>query len=136
MPDPSQPAKKIIVDEDWKSQVEAERQAAEAATATAGPSSAGGSAQRPPLPQPDLIYLGTSLYYQAMIAMGAVRTSHEEAPPADLELAQHLIDTIAMLQEKTAGNRTPEETETFEELLHQLRMAFIAVQQSGGSAIA
>ena len=41
--------------------------------------------------------------------------------------AQYLIDTIAMLKEKTAGNLEPAESNALDGLLHQLRMAFIAV---------
>ena len=33
-----------------------------------------------------------------------------------------------MLQRKTEGNRTPEESEAIEHMLHELRLAFIAVR--------
>ena len=39
--------------------------------------------------------------------------------------AKYLIDTIDMLREKTKGNVTPDETELMEQLLHQLRMAYV-----------
>ena len=32
---------------------------------------------------------------------------------------------LAMLQQKTEGNRTPEESDEIEAMLHQLRMAYV-----------
>ena len=40
-------------------------------------------------------------------------------------LAKHAIDTLEILQQKTEGNRTPEESDEIEAMLHQLRMAFV-----------
>jgi hypothetical protein len=34
-----------------------------------------------------------------------------------------------MLQQKTEGNRTPDESEELEAILHQLRMAYVSVQR-------
>jgi hypothetical protein len=49
----------------------------------------------------------------------------------DLLHARHAIDTVQMLYDKTQGNRTPEETEEFDRILHELRLSFVAVQQQG-----
>lgn len=43
-----------------------------------------------------------------------------------------------MLEEKIQGNRTPEETAMLSHLLHELRMAYVALQErqaDGGSSI-
>ena len=43
----------------------------------------------------------------------------------DLEAAKFNIDMLAMLEEKTKGNLSPEEAGLLEQTLHQLRMAFV-----------
>src|SRR5438552_3697106 len=58
------------------------------------------------------------------------------APPdggpvqVDLPLAQHTIDVIAMLQEKTRGNLTDPEAEFLEGLLFDLRLRYVERSKS------
>jgi hypothetical protein len=122
--------KKIVVDEDWKSQVQAEKEALEQKPQ---PKDAPSKAARPqptgPLPPPTLAVLVNSLGIQAMVVMGMIPNPVSGKPEVDLDEAKHLIDTIAMLEEKTEGNRTPEETRAIGDLLHELRMSYLAVQQ-------
>ena len=64
------PEKKIIVDEDWKTQVEREREAAQKGPAAEAPQ----PAQTPPevdLPPANLIYLAGSLAIQGIALSGA-----------------------------------------------------------------
>ncbi len=119
--------KKIIVDEDWKAQVEAERQAAQSGSAKPDRPSA---AQQPrgPLPPPSLSLLATSLGMQAMAAMGLVATPGGESPEVDLEEAKHVIGMLDVLFQKTEGNRTPDETAMLDSLLHELRLGYVTVQ--------
>jgi hypothetical protein len=82
-----------------------------------------------PLPAPSLSFLITTLGTQAMVALGEVPnpiTGKLERLPNQ---AKHFIDTLAMLEEKTAGNRTPEESALLDSLLHQLRLAYLAGQR-------
>ena len=44
-------------------------------------------------------------------------------------LAKHFIDSLSILQEKTSGNLTKEESELMNDALHQLRMAFVSIDQ-------
>ena len=127
MSEPSQqPEKKIIVDEDWKKQVEAEREAVPGpeSAAPASPPEAQTQAEER-LPPPSLVYLAGSLYLQAAIALGLL--PHPTTGKAEVRrnLAKHAIDTLEILQQKTEGNRTPEESDEIEAMLHQLRMAFV-----------
>ena len=46
-----------------------------------------------------------------------------------LEAASHMIDLIAMLQDKTRGNLEPAESKLLEDLLYDLRMRFVQAQQ-------
>jgi hypothetical protein len=133
MPDESK-SKKITIDEDWKSQVEAEREAAkhqQDAAATGGASTAEDETQAGhiPWPEPSLALLITTLATQAMAAMGLMAYVGGEQSTVDLEQAKHFVDTIGLLEEKTRGNATGEETALFENVLHELRMAYLAVQE-------
>lgn len=49
----------------------------------------------------------------------------------DLRAAHQMIELIAMLQDKTKGNVTPEEAKLFDDLLYELRMRFVQAQQGG-----
>jgi hypothetical protein len=147
--------KKLHIDEDWKTQVEREKAAAknpsapvDDPTGTTGEEAARQRAEEStgevqpygepagettatetrdyPLPPPSLAFLITTLGTQAMVALGEVPnpiTGKLERLPNQ---AKHFIDTLAMLEEKTAGNRTPEESALLSSLLHQLRMAYVA----------
>ena len=128
----SQPAdepqgKKIIIDEDWKSQVQAEKEAAQEAARERAPAEKPGR-PKGPLPPPSLTFLTSSLGMQAMIAMGILPNPVDNKVEADLEQAKHLVDTIQMLWEKTEGNRTADETAAIDGLLHELRLAYVTVQ--------
>jgi hypothetical protein len=123
-----QPAKKIIVDEDWKSQVEAEREAAQAGKAAGPAEPPAEAASEPPLPPPSLTYLAGTLYLQGAVALGLFPHPGSGKAEVSLRQARHAIDTLAILQQKTEGNRTPDESEEIEAMLHQLRMAFVEVQ--------
>jgi hypothetical protein len=119
--EPQNPEKKLIIDEDWKSQVEAEKEAAKSAPASP---SAGAQA---PLPPADFGFLVSTLYLQGAIALGLLPNPVTNKPDVRLNQAKHTVDTLAMLQQKTEGNRTPEESDELEAALHQLRLAYIDV---------
>jgi hypothetical protein len=134
---------KIIVDEDWKSQVQAEKERlqhseegpkAEPPAAAAGTPAPEKTAEADgALPPPDLLFVVSTTYMQGMMALGLIANPVSGKTQVQLNQARHAIDTVQMLREKTEGNRTPEETEVFDEILHEMRMAFIAVQQSAKS---
>ena len=54
-------------------------------------------------------------------------TGRKETP--NLGAAHQMIELIAMLQEKTKGNLTPDEAKLVEDLLYELRMRFVQAQQ-------
>jgi hypothetical protein len=78
------------------------------------------------LPPPSLAFLITTLGTQAMVALGEVPNPISGKMERLPNQAKHFIDTLGMLEEKTAGNRTPEESALLTSLLHQLRMAFVS----------
>lgn len=116
--------KKIVVDEDWKKQVEAEKEAIRRSQETER-----ASEKSPSLPPASFSFLVTTLANQAMVALGLVPNPLTHQTHCRLEEAQHFIDTLQILYDKTEGNRTPEETALLEELLHQLRLGYLSVQE-------
>jgi hypothetical protein len=78
-----------------------------------------------PLPPASFEFLAESLRLQAEMQLGLMRLSAEDQPPADLDLARHTIDLMAMLQEKTRGNLSLEEQRLLENSLTLLRFRFV-----------
>ena len=149
----SDESSKIIVDDDWKAQVAAEKARAaalksekptEPATAKASPilglggepvtsppvAAPSNDADEGPLPEASFESLLTMLFTQAFASLGQLPGPDGLGPdgqPAkvDKPMARHLIDTIEMLQTKTAGNLDDDEKQMIAGVLHTLRMAFV-----------
>jgi Domain of unknown function (DUF1844) len=66
-----------------------------------------------------------SLYMSALIQMGAIRQEGEAQPQIDIIGARQTIDSITVLQEKTRGNLDERETTLLQNVLFELRMAWI-----------
>lgn len=67
-----------------------------------------------------------SLYMTALVQLGLAAPQGEK-PEVDLIAARQTIDTVAMLQEKTKGNLTPQESGMLQNILYELRMAYLEV---------
>ncbi|MBX7168580.1 MAG: DUF1844 domain-containing protein [Pirellulales bacterium] len=130
--DPTDPAsEQIHVDEDWKQKVARERAEAERRMAEAA--AAGEAAGMPPA---DFTTLVSMLATQAVISMGQVPnpiTGQIEPRPDE---ARHFIDLLGMLEEKTRRNLTGHEANLINNVLHELRMAFVHAGQQPGAATA
>lgn len=75
-------------------------------------------------------FLVHTLFTQALMALGRVPNPITGKSLRNLETARHFIDTLGMLELKTAGNLTAEERQLLEEMQHQLRMMYVA--EKGG----
>ncbi|MCC6145901.1 MAG: DUF1844 domain-containing protein [Candidatus Hydrogenedentes bacterium] len=139
--------RKIFIDEDWKAQVqrekeearrkaEAARQAQEtpAAPVTAMPDA---GAAAPPegadgeeLPEGS-VFLGlvSSLAAQTMYALGASAPQGAKEVMVDLDFAQYNLEILAMLKEKTAGNLTDEENTHLNTALAELQRLYMSLVQ-------
>jgi hypothetical protein len=120
--------KKIIFDEDWKSQVEAEKEALkhEAESGQKGkPAADERDLADPPMPPASFDLLLSTLATEAMVALGMIPHPATTESQLRRNQAKYLIDTIGVLKEKTKGNLSPGESQAIEGLLHQLRMAYI-----------
>jgi hypothetical protein len=120
--------KKIIIDEDWKSQVAAEKEAAAREAhhteGAAGSQSGGESAQ--PIPA-SFELLVTTFVTEAMVALGQLPHPVSGKLEFDPVHARFAIDMLEVIAEKTKGNLTPPEERALQDVLHQLRMGFVAV---------
>ena len=157
------PVDKPQADEDWKSQVQAEKEAGtddepaadepatdEPATdepaadepATDEPAADEPAADEPAadepaaegVPEASFSTLISVLATQTMVALGEGIPGQQEQSPVQLSLARYHIDTLSVLQEKTAGNLADEETALLEQVLYQLRMMYVAVQKQDDAA--
>ena len=73
----------------------------------------------------------------AALFLGQIPNPQTGQGEVNLELAKMFIDQLAMIQEKTRGNLTSEETAVLRNTLSNLQMAFVEVsQQSGGGKVA
>ena len=75
-----------------------------------------------------------SLVHTAAVHFGDVAdpsTGERHAP--NLQLAQQMIDILAMLEEKTRGNLSAEERQLIDQVLYELRMRFVEVSRAGGA---
>ncbi len=126
--------KKLHIDEDWKSKVEAERSAETGDQDQ--PAAADGDApeqidasQLPPASFPLLVSMFST---QAMVALGLIPNPMTNKPDLQPALARHYIDLLAVLEEKTKGNLEQEENQMITQTVHELRMIY--VQQTGQKA--
>lgn len=84
----------------------------------------------PGLPEASLLGLLDMLAGEAAMCMGMVKNPSGAEIPTDLDTARQVIDMLGMLQQKTSGNLTAEETDVLENILAYLRMQFVALSRN------
>lgn len=124
--------KKIFIDDDWKGQVAAEKEALKQeteppsgspTTGTAPGADASSGGQMPPA---SFELLLSTLATEAMVALGQFPHPATQEMAVNPEHARYAIDMLDMLQTKTKGNLEAAEETLISDLLHQLRMLFVA----------
>ncbi len=91
------------------------------------------SGEHGPLPPADLTFLVSSLYLQGTMALGVLPNPATNKADVHLDQAKHVIDMLAMLEQKTEGNRTAEESDGLEAALHELRLAYVSITEASGA---
>ncbi|KIX15890.1 DUF1844 domain-containing protein [Dethiosulfatarculus sandiegensis] len=66
-----------------------------------------------------------SLSHAAMMHLGQIPDPQTGETQTNVGFARHTIDTIAMLQEKTKGNLESDEKQLLDNILTELRLAFV-----------
>ncbi len=72
-------------------------------------------------------YLSTT----AMFQLGLLPDPAGERIPADLSNAHRTIDLLEILQQKTRGNLTPDESKLLDDVLYELRLSFVEIEKRG-----
>jgi hypothetical protein len=107
--------RRIFADDKGTARVEEAPPAEKAAKPTAPPG----------VPTVDFHTFVLSLGSSALMHLGELERPGAGAAEKDLPMAKHTIDILAMLQEKTRGNLTPDEGKLLESLLYDLRLRFV-----------
>ena len=106
-----------------------ERKAPAAASPQTPPTEAATPQDLPPVDFASFVMMLTN---NVMVFLGQVPNPLTQQPQVDLAQAQHTIDILMMLREKTRGNLTDEEERFLQELLPQLQMAYVQAKQQVG----
>lgn len=96
------------------------------------PRSEPGAGTRRDLPPADLTMLVNMLVTNAMVFLGQMPAPGSQQYMRNLPQAQHMIDLLMVLREKTRGNLTPDEDQMLQELLPQLQMAYVSASRQVG----
>lgn len=83
----------------------------------------------PGAPPASFEFLVHTLFTQALMALGRIPNPITKQTHVNMATARHFVETLAMLERKTAGNLSADEARLLEEIQHQLRMMVI----TGGS---
>ena len=83
-----------------------------------------------PLPPADFTTIMSMLATQAMMNLGTLPNPVTGNRSLSLPQAKHAIDLVEVLQEKTKGNCNPQEELMLQNLLHELRLAYVKMQNA------
>ncbi len=128
MSDDQQDQPKIIIDSDWKAEAQAEKEKLAEQEAQSGGADDATRGQGK-LPPADFRTLMGMLASQAIMYMGGVADPQTGKAMFDPEASTHLIDLLAILEEKTKGNLTDEESQELSGVIHELRSRFVEIAQ-------
>jgi hypothetical protein len=126
----SGPERRIIIDEDWKQKVEAEREAIRRQQMQKGEEEGEKPSAQARFPEATFDYLLNMLATQALLSLGVLPNPLTGRHEVNLAQAKLFIDLLGVLEEKTQGNRTPEETAMLQGMLDELRLAFVQVHDA------
>lgn len=88
---------------------------------------------RATMPEMTFERLIESFYMTALLQLGAIR-QEGETPAVDIIGARQTIDSLTILQEKTKGNLSDREQTLMQNVLFELRMAWIEITNALASA--
>jgi hypothetical protein len=108
-------------------QADSESENAQEATPETSTSSDG--IDEAPLPEINFATFVVSLNASALLNLGAIEDPATGQTNKNLPMAKQTIDILSMLEEKTAGNLTSEETNLLKNILYDLRIIY--VKESG-----
>lgn len=78
------------------------------------------------IPQPNFNMFVSSLSMQALIFLGEIENPMTHQTEKNMDQAKYIIDTIAMLKDKTKSNLDAQEVNVIDNVLYELRMKYTA----------
>ncbi len=115
---------KIQVDSDWKAEAQAEKEKLSQAEQKAEQ-----KAEARQMPEPNFRGLLGILASQALMGLGMHQDPSGKGVMVDLEGSKFAIDLLQMLQEKTNGNLSEEETTEIKQLTQELQSRFVQIAE-------
>ncbi len=76
-----------------------------------------------------IVSLGSSV--MVYLGQGGGPEGSDASPERNLPMARQTVDILAMLETKTAGNLTDEESKLLSNVLYQVRMACLEAEKAG-----
>jgi hypothetical protein len=122
-PDDNKP--KIIVDDDWKAQAQAEKERLDEEVEAGEP----GQGEPGEIPPASFTTLVSSLLAQTFMALGGMQDPKTKRRYVDLALAKHHIDMLSVLEDKAKGNLTDDEKKLLDQALYESRMQYVHIAQ-------
>ena len=120
---PDEPAKKIVVDDDWKAEARREKERlAEEETKRA----------QEPLPAASFAELVNMIVMQAFVGFGMMAGAGGERIPPNLPIAKHFVDMLQVLEDRTQNNLSEDEQKLVDQALYELRMRYVEASTGGG----
>lgn len=125
---PDETTPKLHVDTDWKAEAQAEKERLTAAEAAQSESrEKGRTPDGGTLPNADFRALVGILASQALMGLGTMQDPQTKGIVIDFEGSRFSIDLLGVLEEKTKGNLTEEESTELVQLLAELRSRFVQI---------
>lgn len=122
----SNPSLKVT---DYRTLAQQEAAAAAPSHAAEADGSENLSASQRPTPTLDFVTLILSLREGALVALGLVSNEELGDLPADFAAAKYQIEMLALLETKTQGNLTADETKLLSTVIYELRVAFVEAKK-------
>ncbi len=128
---------KIIVDDDWKSQAQAEKdRLVEVEASTAAKPGARGAGAQGELPPADFASLVGMLATQSLMYLGGVADRKTGGVIFDPDMARFYIDLLAVLEDKSKGNLSEDEAKDLTGALHELRVRYVEMARAVAAQMA
>ncbi|QDU25258.1 hypothetical protein ETAA8_03220 [Anatilimnocola aggregata] len=80
------------------------------------------------IPPASFTVLVSTVATQASVALGMIADPRTNKPEVNLDLAKHFVDTLVLLEQKTKGNLTPDESALLAAATSQLQMAYVTMK--------
>jgi hypothetical protein len=120
-------APKIHIDSDWKAQARAEKERLTDKGKTEGPAGAAGRGGLPPASFETLV---STMATQALFALGAIPDPRTGQRMMSLDLARHHIDMLSVIEQKSKGNLSADESNLLATTLYELRQRYIQMSSA------